>query len=253
VPHTLTLTPVGVGFAYARPGEAQSCYLVAGGETAVCLDLGSGTLNRLQQQVAPERLAAVVISHRHSDHCVDLVSLRVYMMVGPGRGSRVRVIGPPGLREQLAAFAGADGWDESFTFEILDPSTALDLGGGIVLTCARVPHSGPTHAIRLDRGAASVTYGADCAPNDVLPALAAGSGVLLAECSEGVGPAAAGSTHLTAADAGRIARRAGVGRLLLTHCAPEHDRDATLAAAREAFGGDVEWARQGEEVVVSPA
>jgi len=251
VTETLALTPVGVGFAYGRPGEAQSCYLVGGGGTTVCLDLGSGALNRLQGHVAPEHLAAIVISHLHSDHCVDLVSLRVYMMIGPGRGRRVRVIGPPGLRELMAAFAGRDGWDASFTFEVLDPAAPCDLGGGVVMTCAPVPHSGPTFAVRLDHGGASVTYGADCRPNDALPALASGCGVLLAECSEGVGPAPEGSAHLTAADAGLMARRAGAGRLLLTHCAPEHDRDAALAAAREAFGGDVDWARQGEAVVVS--
>lgn len=248
---TLTLTPVGVGFAYGRPDEAQSCYLVEGGATAVCLDMGSGTLNRLRARVAPEVLSAIVISHLHADHIVDLVALRVYMMMGPGRGRRVRVIGPSGLRELLVGFVGGAGWDAGFSFEELRSGPGPELGDGMRLTCAPVPHSGQTFAIRIDRGTASVTYSADCAPNDTLPELAAGCGALVAECSEGIGPAPAGSTHLTAADAGRIARQAGAGRLLLTHCAPEHDREAVLVAARAAFGGPTDWAKQGEEVVVS--
>ncbi len=60
-------------------GEAQSAYLVRAGDVALCLDLGAGALNRLQAEIAPERLSAIVISHLHPDHCADLFSLRVYM------------------------------------------------------------------------------------------------------------------------------------------------------------------------------
>ena len=52
--------------------------------------------------------------------------------------------------------------------------------------------------------------------------------------------------HLSAADAAAIAARAGVGRLVLVHGQPEYDREVAVAAAAEAFGGPVEWARQGE-------
>ena len=249
----MSLTPIGVGFAYARPGEVQSCYLVTGDGVAVCMDLGAGALNRLQDQVAPEDLTAIVISHGHSDHCVDLVSLRVYMMIGPGRGRRIRLILPTGLRERLMGFAGSDGWDDCFTFEVLDAGTPIELSPGWRLSCAEVPHSGPTYALRLDVGSVSVTYGADCAPNDVLPSFARGTGVLLAECSEGAGPRSGAAAHLSAREAAQMAHEAGAERLLLTHCAPEHDRDAALHLAREIFAGPVDWARQGQAVVVSAA
>ena len=80
--------------------------------------------------------------------------------------------------------------------------------------------------------------------------LAAQSDVLLAECALGVGPSTDDAIHMTGAQAGGLARLAGVQRLLLTHCSPEHDRDHTLAAAAEAFGGPVAWAAQGEPVSV---
>src|SRR5262249_21367956 len=119
---------------------------------------------------------------------------------------------------------------------------------------AEVPHTKPTYALRVEWRGSSLCYSADCAPNDVLPELARGCDVLLAECSYGAGAIPAGVPHLDAAAAGAIARRAGVGRLLLTHCYPEYDRDAALAAAAAAFGGPVAWAREGEEgeVGVSP-
>ena len=245
----LVLVPVGVGAAYARSGEVQSCYLVRAGDRAVALDLGAGSLNRLQDQIAPEDIDALVISHLHPDHCADLMALRVYMTWGPGRGRTLRVLGPPGLRERAAAFAGSDGWD-ALRFEDLPAGGGEhDLGGGLVLRHREVPHLPPTHALRLDLGGAALCYGADCAEGPELPELAAGCDVLVCECSFGAEEVPEGVPHLNGAQAGELAGRAGAGRLLLTHCFPELDRDAALAAARAAFGGPVDWARQGEPVV----
>jgi ribonuclease BN (tRNA processing enzyme) len=216
----------------------------------VCLDLGAGALNRLQPLVAPERLSAIVISHLHADHCVDLLSLRVYMEWGPGRGSRIRVVGPAGLREVLQGFAGDNGWD-GFVFETLDESGGAIEIGSLRLTWTEVPHTKPTFALRIDDGAVSITYSADCGPNDALVALATQTDVLVAECSLGVEPSGDGAIHLSATDAATLAHRAGARRLLLTHCYPEHDRDTVLGEASAAFDGPVAWARQGEPVVVS--
>jgi ribonuclease BN (tRNA processing enzyme) len=253
VADSLTLTPIGVGAAYASPGEVQSAYLVSAGKTAVCLDLGAGALNRLQTHIAPERLAAVVISHLHPDHCVDLFSLCIYMAYGIGRGRRLRLIAPDGLLDRLVAFNGdRELWERCFTCEALDASGGpRDLGGGMSLTWAEVPHTKPTFALRIDRGGASVTYGADCGPNDALVELGRGTGVLIAECSHGAGPLPDDPIHLSAREAADIATRAGARRLLLTHCYPEYDRDAALRVAREGFSGPVGWAKQDGMVITS--
>jgi ribonuclease BN (tRNA processing enzyme) len=244
-----TLVPVGVGTAYARPGEAQSCYLVRTGATAVAVDLGSGTLNRLQDQIAPEDLAALVITHLHPDHCADLMALRVYMVWGPGAGHTLRVLSPPGLKERLVAFSGSQGWDSAFTFEDLTGAEGeRELAAGLGLRFREVPHLAPTYAVRLEGGGGSLCYSADCAPGPALPALAEGCDVLLCESSFGEEEVPEGADHLNGREAGRAAAAAGAGRLLLTHCFPEHDRDATLAAARAEFDGPVAWARQGEPV-----
>ncbi len=247
---SLTVTPVGVGAAFARVGEAQSCYLVRGGDTAVCLDLGAGALNNLQRYMAPEQLDAIVISHLHADHCVDLFALRVYLAFGLGGATRVRVIGPPGLAERFSVFAGGDDWGEAFAIESLNPAGGELVVGGLTVRYTPVPHSGLTFALRCDGFGGAVTYSADCRMNDALVELAQGSGVLIAEAGNGPGPSGSDSIHLSGADAGEIARRAEVARLLLTHCFPEHDREATVAAAQAVFSGPVGWATEGAEVAV---
>lgn len=240
---------MGVGAAYGRADEAQSSYLVRAGDRFLCLDLGAGALNRLCAHVPPERLEAVVVTHLHPDHMADLLALRVYMAWGPGRGSRVRVLGPPGLRERLVAFTDAHGWDEGMAFdEIEPPGGEVDLGGGLLLRFAEVPHTPPTFAVRVDWRGKSICFGADCSPNGVLPRLAEGCDVLLLECSFGAESVPAAIAHLQAQDAAGIARRAGARRLVLTHCYPEFDRDAALAAALREVDVPVQWAVAGGAV-----
>lgn len=246
----LRIVPVGIGSAYSAPGEAQSCYLVSAAGRAIAIDLGSGALNLLQRQIAPEELDAVVITHLHADHCVDLMALRVYMAWGPGAGRVLRVHGPPDLRDRLVAFSGSDGWDRSFVFEHLAPGGGrIDLGEGVTLRHREVPHLAPTHAVRVDHDGRSICFGADCAPGDELVELARGCDLFICECSFGAEQVPEGVPHLNAVDAGTIAARAGVGRMLLVHCSPEFDREEALTQARATFGGPVEWARQGELVV----
>ena len=159
----------------------------------------------------------MVISHLHPDHCVDLMSLRVYMLWGPGAGGRLRLLGPPGLRERLTAFSGSEGWDEAFAFEELGrPGGRADLGGGLVLRYREVPHLPPTFAMRLEWGGAALCYGADCAPGPELPELAAGCGVLVCEASFGAEPVPEGVPHLPAREAGAH-RRPGGGRPPAAH------------------------------------
>lgn len=250
MPAPLALTPVGVGPAYAAPGEVQSCYLIRAGRRFVCCDLGAGALNRLSDVVAPRDLAAIVISHLHPDHCVDLLALHVYMAFGPGRGRRLPLYAPAAIEARFLAF-GMEDWRESFDLVALaPPGGRVDLGDGLALAYREVPHLPPTFALRFERDGASICYGADCAPNEAIVELARGADVVVLESSFGPAPGPADVPHLDGGAAGRIAAAAGAGRLLLTHCYPEFDREATLAVARAAFpAGEVAWARQGQEVV----
>ncbi len=66
-----------LGGASAGPGPRQGCsgYLVEAGGTRLVLDLGPGTLPELRQHTEMAALDAVVISHMHVDHMLDLLAL----------------------------------------------------------------------------------------------------------------------------------------------------------------------------------
>ncbi len=244
------VTPIGVGAAYGRPGEHQSCYLVTAGTQSICLDFGAGALNALCAIARPEDIDLFVISHLHPDHFIDLLALRVYMVWGPGAGHSIRVAGPPGLREVLAAF-GDDGLGTAMQIEVLTgDATATQCGGEIEISHRQVPHLPPTYATRIWFGRRSVCFGADCAPNEALSEFASGVDVLLTECSFGEAEIPTGAAHLNAHAAGDIARRAGARHLLLAHCFPEYDIERSAQIAAEVAGIPVAPARQGQTVQI---
>lgn len=166
------------------------------------------------------------------------------MYWGPGKGKQLRVLSPPGVQERLRAMASERGWQEALAFEVVNGGDSVRVGD-LTLSFAEVPHTDHTLAVRLDHASGAVVYGADCSFNENLPRLAAGADLLVAECGDGATPNAQ-SPHMSAGEAARIAAQANVTRLLLTHCFPEHDRDAALAAARQIFD-TAEWATQGRD------
>jgi ribonuclease Z len=105
----------------------------------------------------------------------------------------------------------------------------------------------PNFAVRVEAGGApAVVYSSDTQPSEAVVALARGAGTLVHEATfaERDRGSARHAAHSSAADAGRVAARAGVGRLLLAHVDAEyHDDVAALAdEARRHFDGPVEVA-----------
>lgn len=244
VPATLELIPLGTGAAYGHPGQAQAGYLLRAGDTVVMFDIGSGTFNRLLGHVDPVDLDAVVVSHLHPDHISDLLAARVYMAHGPGLGHPLQVHAPPGLMDRLAGISAGESWAGITASDLPAGSGTLEIGE-LVIRHAEVPHLPPTHALRAEHEGRSITYGSDCRPNDDLTALAEGTDILLLEATFGAEEIPDGAAHLNAQAAGEMARAAGAGRLLLIHGQPDVDLEASVRIAGEAFGGPVEWAREG--------
>ena len=249
MPSSLRLCPLGSGTANTRVGGSLSGFGVRAGAHAVVLDLGAGALARLLDEADPAELDALVITHAHPDHCIDLFALHVYLAHGPGRQEPLPLFTPPGLAGRFSAFGGVDHWDEVFaTSELPPPAGRLQIRPELTLAWQEVPHLPPTFALRLEHGAGSICFGADCGPNDELGSFARDVDVLILECSFGTGPVPGGVPHLDAAGVVDIARAARPGRLLLTHCYPEHDRRATLTAVSDALDCPVAWAEEGERV-----
>ena len=261
----MRLTVVGASGSLPGPGSAASCYLLEapheGSTFRLVLDLGSGALGPLQAHAPLDRLGAVVLTHLHPDHCLDLCGLLVARTHAPGGppGVRLPVLGPEGTAARLAAAYAPEASGLALAAARAAVDSAYDvrtLGGGparvgpFTVTAARVAHPGQAFALRVEHAGRVLVHSGDTGPCRALVDLAAGADVLLCEAAyrhDAPGPP---GVHLTGPEAGEHARAAGVGQLLVTHVPPWYDPDEQAAAARTRFDGPVRAVRAGDVVEV---
>ncbi len=248
----MKLTVVGCAPAYTseRPGWTSSCYLVELGEAAVLLDLGQGSFAELCRYRPPETLRAVLVSHLHADHLIDLIPLRHYLRYGAA-GKEVALHGPPELEQRIDALQGEPGFLAPLRFQPLREGAVAV--AGVSAEARRVTHIPDSFAFRLapPDGGRGLVYSGDCSEAGDLVSLIQRGDTLLCEAAFGTDEDAKGA-HLTARQAAWAAATGGAGKLVLTHVLDEHaDQDALVRAAHDEFGGEVLFARPGLQVPVS--
>ncbi|TDQ05925.1 MBL fold metallo-hydrolase [Labedaea rhizosphaerae] len=234
------LTVLGSCGAHPEAGSACSGFLLAYDDLRIVLDLGFATFPRLLDANGSGAVGAVVITHSHSDHCVDLNALfrerafvdgpRIPLYCPPDVVSRVEPLEP---RAQL-----------SDVFDVFELPGTHHIGSlrvdGVLL-----PHYVPNAGIRLTAPGFTLAYTGDTAPCDELATLGADADLYIVDSTFLDDDTRGSHTLLTAREAGAAARAAGAKRLLLTHFWPGTDRSAAVAQAAEEFTGEVIAARDG--------
>lgn len=252
----MKVTVVGCSGSFAGPTSASSSYLVqaeAGGRTwNIVLDLGSGALGALQRHLAPDDLDAVLLTHLHPDHCVDLCGLYVtrrYRPAGP-LPSRLAVHGPSGTAHRLQLMyhgLEAGGMEAQFTFSTVRDATPIDIGPFTVTPYA-VRHPVEAFGYRVEAGGAVLAYTGDTDDCPNLSPLLHGADLALLDSAfiDGRDDAVTG-IHLSGSRAATAARRAGgVKRLMLTHIPAWNDPEVCRAQAAQVWSGEVELAAAGD-------
>ena len=240
---------------------ACSGYLAREGDVTVLLDCGNGVFSKLRRVCDYVDVDAVVISHMHADHFLDLVPFSYALRYAP-RQQPVPVGGWPGtdqparprlylpagggalLRRVVSCWGSEDLIDSAFHVHEYGAGDSVPLGPLTVSFC-EVPHFIATFAVELTCDGNRFTYSADCRPNEALVGFARDTDLLMIEATlprperDGV------RGHLTAREAGEHGRFAGARRLVLTHYSDELDAELTRSDATDSFGGPVELAHEG--------
>ncbi|MDQ8705722.1 MBL fold metallo-hydrolase [Streptomyces sp. LHD-70] len=245
----MKLTVVGCSGSFPSADSACSSYLVEADGFRLLLDMGNGALGELQRHCGLYDLDAIFLSHLHADHCIDMCGYfvaRYYRHEG-GRCDAIPVYGPEGTEQRLTtAYAdtpSASSMSEVFDFHTLKPAT-FEIGPFSVRT-EKVAHPVEAYAIRIEHGGKTLTYSGDTGVCDGLDELAEGADLFLCEASFTHGKEDIPDLHLNGREAGETARRAGAGRLVLTHIPPWTDPQINLTDARAVFDGPVELATAG--------
>jgi ribonuclease BN (tRNA processing enzyme) len=231
------LTVLGCSGSYGGPrGAACSGYLVRSGATSIWLDCGNGTFGHLQQHIAVEDLSAVVITHEHPDHCVDVYGLHVLLRYGIEREG-LPVFAPEGLEDHLGTLVGND-WGNAFTWQSMTDGERASVDG-VDLRFSRTDHPPPTFAVEVTSATNKrLVYTSDTGPEWSVGAFAYGADLVLSEATylDDDKPA---PIHLSAREAGLGAREAGARRLMLTHLWPRLDPHVVVEEGSDAFGESV--------------
>jgi ribonuclease BN (tRNA processing enzyme) len=247
----MRLTVIGCSGSYPGPDSAASCYLVEaeqeGRPWRILLDLGSGALGSLQRYVDPLTVDAVLISHLHPDHFFDMSGLYVLRKYHPsGPQPRIPVWGPRDTARRTALAYGLDpevGMTPEFDFRCLaDGSFTF---GPFTVRAEQVCHPIEAYGFRIEADGRSMVYSGDTGPCPSLETLAEGADLLLAEAAFRDGCDNPPDLHMTGSEAAGAARRAGVGRLVLTHIPPWHDAAVALGEAGPVFDGPTDMAEEG--------
>lgn len=243
----MRLTVLGSAGSFPGPESACSAYLVDADGFRLLVDFGSGSLGALQRYANLMAIDAILLTHLHCDHILDACHYVVVRRYAPGGPfPPVPVYAPAGAPERLAAAYSAEAGplDDVYTFYGLRPGTFPI--GPISVTVDKVNHPVETYGVRLEHGEGVLAYSSDTAPCESLTRLAQGADLFLCEASYLDGVPNPPDLHLTGGEAGEIATKAGVKRLVLTHLVSAWGSEAeTLDAATAAYAGPVEIARPG--------
>jgi ribonuclease BN (tRNA processing enzyme) len=256
------ITVLGKSPAWQDSAGACSGYLVQEGGYTMLLECGNGVFSKLRRACDYVEVNAVLITHLHADHFLDLVPFSYALSYAP-RQQPVPVAGWPGTsspaRPHLYVPAGGSdvfrrivgAWgnegliENAFALHEYDAPDRLSVGPLQVRFC-EVPHFTVTYAVELScAGGGRLTFGADCSPNDELVRFACDTDLLMIEATLPRPERTGERGHLTPREAGEHGRRARAKRLVLTHYSDELDPEWVRAEALDAYGGPLELAREG--------
>ncbi|HVE63170.1 MAG TPA: MBL fold metallo-hydrolase [Mycobacteriales bacterium] len=247
----MELNVLGCAGTFPSADSPCSSYLVRHDGYTLLIDAGNGSLGALQKVVGLLDVDAVVLSHLHADHCVDLVAYSYARRYHPERPDRLPVYGPKGTQGRLCQIFETpqpDGLEQVYDFHTVTPGQ-FELGP-FTLDLAPMSHPVECHAIRVSAGGRSLTYSADTAPSDDLIRLAHGSDLFLCEATWLDGTPYPPYVHMRASEAGEHATKADVGRLLLIHTISYQDDQQALDEATNTFAGPLGLAVAGASYAV---
>lgn len=257
----MRITVLGCWAPYPRAGGACSGYVVQDGNANVVLDMGNGTFSRLCRLFDFRTIRAVVLTHLHPDHIADIECLRHAIEGSLKDGSRrqgpVKLLLPNQPQDMAGRLAGHKKAFESIFIEDL-PLEEVPPGvevrvfnlGNVRYLFLPTDHLLPSYAVGVE-GSGYFVYSGDAAPTEKLALFAEKADIFLCEasgldkdCDYVLG------SHMTARQAGELARRAKVKELIITHFWPEYNLEDLRAQAQEGYGNKVEIAEEGDTYFV---
>jgi ribonuclease BN (tRNA processing enzyme) len=251
----MELIVIGSGTGVPSLRRGSPALAVKAANRLILLDLGSGTLRSLLRYgLNFSEIDVIALTHRHPDHVGDLIPFlfATHYSLGYSRQTPFWLLAARGFREFHARLSEAfHQWVEAppGLMELRELSPVSPDGvnwEALAIKSAPTNHTEGSLAFRVEAEGKSVVYSGDTDESDSLVELARGADLLVLEAAN---PDKVPG-HLTPREAGGLAARAGVPRLLLTHFYPPCDAVDVVALAAQSFAGEVLQAEDGLKLII---
>lgn len=294
MPQTFDVVFLGTGSPIPSPDRCGCGHVIVAAESHVLVDCGYGAARRLGPSgIIPAQVDVAVFTHMHTDHITDVPDF-LNLRWTSGATRPLRVFGPTGTKKMIAGFLMAleddirfrtahhpgklhpDGIKVEVT-EVAGSATpqAFLSEAGLVLENFEVDHFPvvPAFGYRAKFDGRSVVLSGDTSFCQSLQDAAQGADLLV---SDALNPAMfqqftervrafrpltaalfddVPSYHISTPEVARLARDAGVGKLVLSHLLPNLPNDPEMEAAFQAgmsdvFPGPIHIARDTQRITV---
>lgn len=251
----MELIVIGSGTGVPSLRRGSPALTVQAAHRLILLDLGSGTLRSLLRYgLNFSQIDIIALTHRHPDHVGDLVPFlfATHYSLGYSRQQPFWLLAARGFREFHAKLSEAfHHWVEAppglMELRELSPEGPDQVSWGeLVIKSAPTNHIDGSLAYRVEAAGKALVYSGDTDESESLVELARGADLLVLEAAN---PEKVPG-HLTPEEAGGLAARAGVPRLLLIHFYPPCDEVDVAALAARYFPGEVLKAEDGLKLIV---
>ncbi|WP_409304582.1 MBL fold metallo-hydrolase [Peribacillus sp. SCS-155] len=241
----MKITVIGCWGGYPAKNEASSGYLLEYDDYRVLLDCGSGVLSQLQNHMKPDDLDAVVLTHYHADHIADIGVLQHAVLIQRYLNGNQKTI-------PIYAHALDEAEFDKLTYKDITKGIAYSDSqplqiGPLTFTFMKTKHPVPCFAMRIEAEGQAIVYTGDSAYMEEMSEFAKDANVLLCESNFYGDMDGSGAGHMTAREAGRVAEKANVQLLLLTHLPHYGDLSQLKQEAGEVYKREIAIARKDME------
>lgn len=233
----MKFTVIGCWGGYPKADEASSGYLLEHEGFQLMLDFGSGVLAKMQKIIQPEDIDGVVLSHYHPDHIADIGVLQHARLIQGFLGKKIECLPIYGHEKDAHEFSKLT-YKEITKGIVYQPDQTLKVGP-FAIQFLQTDHPVPCFAMRIEAGGKSLVYTADTSYKEEFVPFSSGADLLVCECNFYKHQNGKGAGHMTSYDAGTLAQKANVKKLLLTHLPHYGNIEDLKEEAAEMYSGPI--------------
>ncbi|MFD1850026.1 MBL fold metallo-hydrolase [Oceanobacillus bengalensis] len=238
----MKLTVVGYWGGFPAVDGATSAYLLEKDNFTLLIDVGSGSLAKLQKYKSVSNLDAVIVSHYHHDHIADVGVLQYARLIDYYVTGTDTVLPIYGHDEDTEGFASLT---HTYTKGIAyQPDKTLHVGP-FQITFMKTNHPVACFGMRITDGESILVYTADSSYKDEWIEFAGDADLFITDCNYYAGQDGTKAGHMNSEEAGKIAAGANVKALMLSHLPQYGDRNKLAEEAGRLFNGKIMLAEEG--------